>query len=118
MSRVLFQINAEALPPSDAFLYLGQKITYYNSDWMAVYQNLRKARRRWGIIARVMAKTVSTVRGQGVMYKVMSQPLLLYGSDSWVVTGGMLKFLEVFHHGVTMCIKGMMATRGAGRKWE
>ena len=34
--RFLFQINVEALPPSEAFLYLGRKIAYYNSDWLAV----------------------------------------------------------------------------------
>ena len=45
-SKVSFQINAETLPPSEAFPYLGRTITYNNSNWEAVYQNLRKARRR------------------------------------------------------------------------
>ena len=49
-SKFLFQNNAEALPLSEAFPCLGRKITYNNSDWAVVYQNLRKARRRWGVI--------------------------------------------------------------------
>ena len=42
-SRVLFLINAKALPPSEAFTYLGRTITYNNSNWLAVYSNLRKS---------------------------------------------------------------------------
>ena len=46
-SRLLFQINAEALPPSEDFLYFGRKITQNKKDWTTVYQNLRKAKRWW-----------------------------------------------------------------------
>ena len=41
-SRVSFQINAEILPPSEAFRYLGRRIAYNNIDWTTVYLNLRK----------------------------------------------------------------------------
>ena len=41
-SRVLFQINVETLPLSEAFPYLGRAIAYNNSDLAAVYQNLWK----------------------------------------------------------------------------
>ena len=44
--------------------------------------------RRWGIIARVLAKMVATVRSRGVMYKAMAQSVIFYGSEIWVVTGG------------------------------
>ena len=37
------------------------------SDWAAVYQNLRKALRRWEIIERVMTKTGATMRAWGMM---------------------------------------------------
>ena len=40
------------------------------------------------------------MRACGMMYKAVYQSVLLYGSDSWVVTGEMLKFLEGFHHQV------------------
>ena len=70
---VSLQINAETLPLLEAFPYLGRKIAYNNSDWTAVYQNLEKARRRWGMIARVMVKTGAIVRAQGIMYKSVTQ---------------------------------------------
>ena len=67
-----FQMNAETLPPSEAFLYLGRIIVYNNSDWVVVYQNLRKARMRWIMILRVLERTGATVRARGSMYKAVA----------------------------------------------
>ena len=72
-SRVLFHINSKALPSLEAFPYLGRMITYNNRDWPTVYQNLKKAQRRWGMIARVLAKTGATVQARGMIYKAMDQ---------------------------------------------
>ena len=44
--------------------------------------------------------------------------MLLYGSDIWVVTGEMLKFLGGFHHQADRHITGMTETHGAGKEWE
>ena len=53
---------------------------------------------------------------RGAMYKTVVQLVLLYGSNSWVVTGEMLKVLEEFHHQVAQWITGMMENCGAGRE--
>ena len=58
------------------------------------------------------------VRAWGIMYKEVVQSVLLYGSESWVVTGGMLKVLEVFHHRLSKRILGMTAHRTTGGEWE
>ena len=42
-----------------------------------------------------------------MMYKVVVQTVLLYGSDSWVVTAVMLEFLEEFHPRVAHQIAGI-----------
>ena len=101
----------EALP------YLRPTITYKNSDWKTVYQNLRKARRRWVMIARVMANTEATVQAHEIMYKEVDQSVLLYGSEIWVVTGDMLKVLEGLHHRADMHITGMTAKHGVVGEW-
>ena len=44
-------------------------ISYNNSNWAAVYLNLRKSRRWWGMIVRVLERMVATVQAQGEMYK-------------------------------------------------
>ena len=53
-----------------------------------------------------------------MMYNAVAQLVLLYGSESWVVTGAMLKVLGGFHHRVARRITGMTATCGAGKEWE
>ena len=49
----------------------------------------------------------ATVRDRGEMYKAVAQLVLLYGSDSWVVTGEMLKVREEFHHRAVRQITGL-----------
>ena len=53
----------------------------------------------------------------GVMYKAVAQLVLLYGSESWAVTGEMLKVLEGFQHREARRITGMTSTRGVGGEW-
>ena len=104
---VLFQINAETLPSSEAFPYLDRLISYNNSDWLAVYQNLV-------MVAGVLERTGATVQSRGEIYKMMTQLVLLYGSKRWVMTGEMLKVLEGFHHQSTPRITGMTEKLWAG----
>ena len=52
---------------------------------------MRKARRQWEMIVGVMVKTGATVQARGVMYKAVEESVLLYISESWEVTGEMLK---------------------------
>ena len=59
------------------------------------------------MISRVMAKMGATVRSWGMIYKVVAQSVLLYISEIWVVTGGMIKILEGFHQLAARKITGM-----------
>ena len=77
-SKVLFQINTDTLPLLEDFPYLGWTIAYNNSDWEEVYQNLRKVRRWWEMVERVLERTGATVWSQGAMYKSLAQLVLLY----------------------------------------
>ena len=57
----MFQINVETLPPAENFPYLDQTIAYNNSNCAEVYQNLRKARRQWVMVVRVLERIGATV---------------------------------------------------------
>ena len=69
-------------------------------------------------MGRALANTEATVRSQMMIYKAVSQSVLLYGSDIWAVTSKMLNFLEWFHHRAARLITGMTETHGTGREWE
>ena len=43
---------------------------------------------------KVVPKTRETVRARFMLYKAVLQYVLLYGSDSWVIMGDVLKFLN------------------------
>ena len=100
----MFHINAETLLPLEDLPYLGRMITYNNREWPAVFQNLKKVRRRWGMILRVLTKTVETVQVHGMMYKTVVQSVLLYYSESRVVMGAMLKVLEKITRMTSKCV--------------
>ena len=66
------------------------------------------------MIVRVLAKMVATVRARGMMYKAVTQLVLLYVSEIWVVTGDILKVLEGFRHRAARRIMGMTGKHGPG----
>ena len=65
----------------EAFPYLGRTIAYINSNWAAVYQNMQKSQRRWGMLVMVLEMMRATLQAQGAMYKAVTQSVLLYGSE-------------------------------------
>ena len=69
-------------------------------------------------MGEVMTNTGSTVQEYGVFYKVIVQSVLLYGSESWVRTGSMIKVFYVFHHRADIQISGMMVQYTTGGEWE
>ena len=52
------------------------------------------------------------------MYNAVVQSVLLYGRESWAVTGDILKILTAFRHRAAFRIMGMTEKRGSGGEWE
>ena len=72
-SRFFVQINADILTLLEAFPYLGRNITYNNISWAAIYLNICKYWRRWGVIARVLERTGAMVPAWGEIYRAVAQ---------------------------------------------
>ena len=53
-----------------------------------------------------------------ILCKAAVQLVLLYRTESWVVTDEMLKVIEGFHHHLARKITGMTAHRTTGGEWE
>ena len=56
-------------------------------------------------------KTVETVWDRGMVYKAVAQTVLIYGINSRLVTGLMMKVLKGFHHWAARRITGMTDRR-------
>ena len=55
---------------------------------------MRKSQRQWGVVVKVLVKTVVMFQAQVMMYKAVVHTVLLYGSGSWVVTDVILGCLR------------------------
>ena len=106
------RVNLNPLESTTAFLYLGSTITYNNSDWVALYSNLRKAQKRWFMVSNVLGKLGWPIRSQFIVYNVVVQVVLLYGSEIWVVKYLIMTVLGVFHKNISRLIAGMRLLRG------
>ena len=91
---------------------------YNNSKWEALYSNLRRSNQIWGMVANVLGKTGFLIKSRVMMYKVLVQAFLLYGSEICVVMDTIMMILGGFHHRIERRISGMTLRRGNGGEWE
>jgi hypothetical protein len=107
VQETVFTVNGTAIKMVKQFKYLGRMLDDNDSDLPAVEQNLIKARKRWGMIGRILKKRKSTKpKTMATFYKVIVQSLLLFGSESWVLSTEMHQRLESFHRRCAHSITG------------
>jgi hypothetical protein len=115
-SQVSFQLNNAPLERVNTFLYLGCIMAFNNSDWPALYRQLKRAQQRWAMIVRVLDKEGASPRAKGLFYKTIVQAVLLYGCETWTLTDTMYKVLDSFHHKVARRITNSMP-KLVGGEW-
>ena len=69
-----------------------------NNDWCTVKNNLTKARKRWPCVKKNLARVGARCKIMGYFNKAIVQSVLLYGSDTWVITDNILNKLRMFHN--------------------
>jgi len=104
--EVVITIKGVPLKSVSVFRYLGRPLSSVDEDWPAIYWNLSKARKRWAMVSRVLAREGADARISAMFYKAVVQSVLLYGSETWVVTPAVLKVLEGFHHRAARRLSG------------
>jgi hypothetical protein len=87
-------------------VYLRCKLSSTDEDWPYVHKNLAKSRSRWALVPRVLIREGANSRMLDMFYKAVAQTVLIFGSESWVVTEIMLKTLEVFHRQIACHLEG------------
>ena len=96
-TNVKFNINGEEINTVKSFKYLGRILTDKDDDGEAIDQQLKKARMTRGRIGKIIKKkTNGSPKTMSVFYKVIIQSVLLYGSESWVISKHYHKKLQVF----------------------
>ena len=87
-----------------SFKYLGRVLTAASDDWTVLVGNLRKARKIWEQMARIMGQEVANPRVSGIFFKVVVHTVFLFGSEMWVLTPHIGRSLGSFQHGVARWI--------------
>ena len=79
--------------------------------------NIRKAKARWGQVARILSREGATSGTMAYFYKAVVQAVLLYGSESWVLTQKMWKAVESFHSSCARYIVGEHIRQRPDGEW-
>ena len=99
------------------FHYLGQLLTATDDDWPAVAGNIQKAHVSWGRLARVLRREGADPKVSRSFYTAVTQQVLLFGAESWVLTGKMESSLDAFQCRVTRRLTGRHPRLGNNGKW-
>ena len=99
------------------FRYLGRILTSTDDDWPAVARNLQKARVTWGRLARILGREGADPKVSRHFYISVTQQVLLFGAETWVLTKKMEAALEAFQDRVARRLTGRMPRRGRDGKW-
>ena len=112
-----FTAYGEELERVEVFKYLGRLIAMDDNDGQAAHNNLRKARKCWGRLSRVLRAENASPRVCGLFYKATVQAVLLYGSESWNLPPSAAKCLEGFHLRAARRMTGMMPRKKPDGSW-
>lgn len=103
---VVFTVDGVPIENVDTFPYLGRPICKDGSDWAAARYNIAQATKQWGKIKRVLAREGATPRISSKFYVAVVQSVLLYGTETWVITDRIRMALERFHHQAARMLAG------------
>ena len=117
-SNVSFTINDTAIERVHAFKYLGRMVTDTDSDGDAIERQLSQARKKWNRFSVILNAGGMDKRIAGYFYKVIVQTVLLYGSETWVISKRQLRMLEAFHHRVARYICRRHISKLEDGTWE
>ena len=116
-AKTKFTINGQPIEMVSEFKYLGRVLANDDDDWPAVRANIRKARARWGQVARILSREGANAGTMAYFYKAVVQAVLLYGSESWVMTQKMWKAVDSFHSSCARYIAGDHIRQRPNGEW-
>jgi hypothetical protein len=102
----------------EVFRYLGRLLSQDDGDIQAVRSQLCKARRTWARVGQVLRRGNAPPRVSAKFYKAIVQSVLLYRSETWVLSSAVLARLEGFHlRAAYRMAKKHVPRRGPNQQW-
>jgi hypothetical protein len=113
-----FYVNGQVLQRVTEFKYLGRILDAEDNDQKAIKYNLTKAKQQWGRLTKVLASTKGKPRTMAKFYMAIVQAVLLFGSETWVLTKEMEKRLDAFHHRCARHLTHRHIQQNADGTWD
>jgi hypothetical protein len=113
-----FSIHGDVSERAEVFKYLGRMLAQDDNDIQAIRAQLQTAQATWACVGQVLWSENASPRGMAKFYKAVVQAMLLYGSETWVLSPTALARLEGFHiRAVYRMAKRNRLHRGPGHQW-
>ena len=93
-----FMVNDKEIDKVNEFKYLGRWVNDKNNDWLAIKNNMNKAKQRWSHVRKILVRDNANRKTMAYFYKAVVQSVLLYGSETWVPSSIMMRKLNAFHN--------------------
>ena len=116
-SEKAFHVYGKQMRVVTDFRYLVRVLTDTDDDWPAVAGNIRKARASWGRLERVLGQEGADPKVSRSFYTAVTQQVLLFGAESWVLTKKMEYALDAFQGRVARQLTGRQPFRGRDGEW-
>ena len=105
-SERVFRAYGQPMEAVIEFSYLGQLLTATDDDWPAVAGNIQKVWRSWGRMAKVLGREGADPKVSQTFFIAVTQQVLLFGAETWVLTEKMEKALDAFQVRVEQKLTG------------
>jgi len=113
-----FTVHGDVLERVEVFQYLGRLLLQDDDDIQAMRSQLCKARGTWSQIGQVLRRENAPPRVSAKFYKAIVQSVLLYGSETWVLSPAAMARLEGFHiRAAYRMAKEHVPQRGPNLQW-
>ena len=111
-----FHAYGKPMEAVSEFCYLGRLLTATDDDWPAVASNIRKAWVSLGRLAQVLGREGADPKVSRSFYTAVTQQVLLFGAETWLLTRKMESALDAFQGRVARRLTGRHHRRGRDGK--
>ena len=111
-----FHAYGKPMEAVSEFCYLRQLLTATDDDWPAVAGNITKARVILGQLVWVLGWERADPKVSRIFYTAVTQQVLLFGVETWVLTRKMESDLDAFQGRVARRLTGRKPRRGRDGK--
>ena len=101
-----------------SFKYLGRVLTAGDDNWTEVEGKLRKTRKIWVRMTRILIRNGAELKILGLFFKAVLQTVLLFRAETWVLNPHMYQALRSFQHRVAQWLTGRYPRQRGERRWE